>query len=860
VTWSSDHIRQTFLDYFAERGHRAMGSLSLIPPGDGTLLFTNAGMVQYKDVFTGDRKVDYDAATTSQKCLRVSGKHNDLENVGRTRRHHTFFEMLGNFSFGKYFKRGAIEAAWDLLVNIYKLPVDKLYVTVHPDDNEARALWTEISSLPPERILDDPENFWSMGDTGPCGPCSEIHYDQGKALSGGVEVDFGDGSDRYLEIWNLVFMQYDRDETGALTPLPNPSIDTGMGLERLASLLQGESSNYHCDLFIPLINATAKMAGVTYNRGDSETDVALRVIADHARSAAFLVADGVYPENEGRGYVIRRVMRRAMRFGYKLGFTEPFLVDVCAMVVDAMSGAYPELREKAPVIEKIVRLEEERFLRTLSLGLKRLEGAFAECDKSKTIPGDVAFELYDTFGFPLDLTVQATEERGYRVDIDGFDAAMEQQRARGRASWKGSLSDTSDWQSLRDTLGQVDFVGYTYDHAESTVLAVLDEGTAVVTAHTPFYAESGGQTGDTGVIKSENGTFQVTDTQRPIAGVIVHSGSFTEGHFNTGDNVTLAVDTDRRNRIRKNHSATHLLHLALRMVLGDHVKQRGSYVGPGRLRFDFSHFGPVTTEEQRAIERLANLRVLDNEPVVTEVLPKEEAIARGAIAFFGDKYGDMVRMVTIKDSIELCGGTHVHSTGDIGLIKVTQETSLAAGVRRIEAVTAMDALEWVFTRENVLGDLAEQLKSSVAEVPVRVQKLTDDVSQLRQELETIKAKTRSAGIAQAEPETIGDIDALIVRLDGVKGGDLRDMADKARGRLGSGAVLLVSANGPKVALLVAFTDDLKERFHAGKVVGQLASHVGGRGGGRPDMAQAGGSDASGIPTVLDAFKTILLEG
>lgn len=860
MTWSSDKIRQTFLDYFTAREHKAMGSLSLIPPGDGTLLFTNAGMVQFKDVFTGDRKVDYEAATTSQKCLRVSGKHNDLENVGRTRRHHTFFEMLGNFSFGKYFKRGAIEAAWDLLVNIYQLPVDKLYVTVHPDDDEARALWAEISTLPPERILDDPENFWSMGDTGPCGPCSEIHYDQGKELSGGVEVDFGDGSDRYLEIWNLVFMQYDRDEAGTLTPLPSPSIDTGMGLERLASLLQGESSNYHCDLFLSLIESIAAMAGVQYGRGDSENDVALRVIADHARSAAFLVADGVYPENEGRGYVIRRVMRRAMRFGYKLGFTKPFLVDVCAKVVELMGTAYPELHDKAPVIEKIVRLEEERFLRTLALGLKRLESAFSEHKSTAMIPGDVAFELYDTFGFPLDLTVQAAEEHSFRIDLDGFDAAMEAQRARGRASWKGGLTNTSDWQSFRDTHGQVEFLGYETDTATSTVLAVVDDGKAVVTASTPFYAESGGQAGDTGTIIGGSSTFTVTDTQRPIDGIVVHSGSFTSGSFNAGESVSLNVDTEQRNRTRKNHSATHLLHHALRLVLGDHVKQRGSHVGPDRLRFDFSHFGPVTADEQREIERMVNTRVLQNASVATDVLSKDEAVARGAVAFFGDKYGDTVRMLTIADSIELCGGTHVQSTGDIGLFKIVQETSLAAGVRRIEAVTGMNALEWIFTREDVLSDLAAELKSSIAEVPNRVRKLSEDVGHLKTELEAIKAKTRSAGVASAEPEAIGDVSALIVRLDGVKGGDLRDMADKARGRLGSGGVLLVSANGPKVALLVAFTDDLKDRFHAGKVVGQLAQHVGGRGGGRPDMAQAGGSDVNGIPVVMDTFRTLLAEG
>ncbi|MEC8022481.1 MAG: alanine--tRNA ligase [Myxococcota bacterium] len=860
MTWSSDQIRQTFLSYFEERGHRSMSSLSLIPPGDGTLLFTNAGMVQFKDIFTGEREVDYTAATTSQKCLRVSGKHNDLENVGRTRRHHTFFEMLGNFSFGEYFKRGAIESAWDLLVNVYQLPIEKLYVTVHPDDDDARMLWTEISSLPPERILDDPENFWSMGDTGPCGPCSEIHYDQGKELSGGVEVEFGDGSDRYLEIWNLVFMQYDRDETGALKALPSPSIDTGMGLERIASLLQGESSNYHCDLFLPLIDATATMAGISYDRSDSETDVALRVIADHARSATFLVADGIYPENEGRGYVVRRVMRRAMRFGYKLGFTKPFLVDVCAKVIERMSDAFPELVDKAPVIEKIVRLEEERFLRTLSLGLKRLDHAFTEFASSKQVAGGVAFELYDTFGFPLDLTVQAAEERGFQVDIDGFNHSMEQQRARGRASWKGTLSDTSDWQLFRDQHGTVEFEGYDQDNGSSTVLAILNDGKTVVTQNTPFYAESGGQSGDTGTLSNDSGVFEVTDTQRPIDGVIIHLGEFTQGMFQVGETVELNVNSEQRNRTRKNHSATHLLHHALRVTLGDHVKQRGSHVGPDRLRFDFSHFGPVTADELRNIERMVNERILSNVAVSTDILSKEEAVACGAVAFFGDKYGETVRMLSISDSIELCGGTHVHATGDIGMFKVIHETSLAAGVRRIEAVTGLSALDWVFEQEDLLSNIADGLKSSRAEVPAKIAKLSEEVSALKSELGAIKAKNRSAGVANAQPVKIGDISAIIVRLDGVKGGDLRDMADKARNRIGSGAVLLVSANGPKVALLVAFTDDLIDRFHAGRIVGQIAQHIGGRGGGKPDMAQAGGSNSDGIPAVLNAFKTIISEG
>ena len=582
MNWTSDQIRQTFLDYYADRGHRRTNSLALVPPGDPTLLFTNAGMVQFKDVFTGERKVNYDAACSSQKCLRVSGKHNDLENVGRTARHHTFFEMLGNFSFARYFKEGAITTAWELLTKIYKLPVDQLYVTVHPDDDEAREIWSRISNLPEDRILDDPENFWSMGDIGPCGPCSEIHIDQGKELSGGVEVQFGEGGDRYLEIWNLVFMQYDRSADGTLTPLPNPAIDTGMGLERITAILQGKQSNYDSDLFMPLIARAASRAGVFYGDSD-DIDVALRVIADHARSTAFLIADGVYPENEGRGYVIRRIMRRAMRFGRKLGLTDPFLVDVCDEVVQRMGETFPELTEKADVIQRVVLQEEQRFGRTLAAGLKRLEDAFSSHTDTTTIPGSVAFELYDTHGFPLDLTQQAAEERGFSVDIDGFSDCMEEQRNKGRASWKDA-DDASQWTALRDDLGTVTFSGYTEDSAESEVIAVLDNG--IVTRSTPFYAESGGQVGDTGTISTGTARFSVSGTQSPVEGLIVHKGTVESGAFSVGDNVTLAVDADNRNFTRKNHSATHLLHFALRTHLGDHVKQRGSLVGPHRLRFE----------------------------------------------------------------------------------------------------------------------------------------------------------------------------------------------------------------------------------------------------------------------------------
>ncbi len=848
MTWTSDQIRETFLDFYGKRGHRRTSSLSLVPPGDPTLLFTNAGMVQFKDVFTGRSSVNYTRATSSQKCLRVSGKHNDLENVGRTRRHHTFFEMLGNFSFGDYFKEGAIESAWELLTEVYKLDTSKLFVTVHPDDDEARQLWAKISSLPPEKIVDDPENFWSMGDTGPCGPCSEIHIDQGEEVT---------GDDRLLEIWNLVFMQYDRDDSGTLTPLPAPSIDTGMGLERLAAVLQGQTSNYHSDLFTPIINKAAELAGVTYERSDSEQDVALRVIADHSRSAAFLIADGIYPSNEGRGYVIRRVMRRAMRFGRKLGLDGLFLVHTCAAVVETMGSAFPELAKKADVIRQYVQREEESFGRTLVAGLRRLDKAFEEFSGDKRIPGEVAFELYDTHGFPLDLTEQAAEEHGYAVDADGFQTAMERQRAAGRQSWRG-VGDLSRWERLREQVGESVFTGYEVDEDSACVVAVLDDGTTIVTDRTPFYAESGGQVGDTGVITGANASFKVTDTQSPLEGLIVHTGELLEGRFETGQQVSMRVSTMDRDLTRKNHSATHLLHYALREVLGEHVKQGGSLVGPHRLRFDFSHFGPVTPEETQRIEQLVNERIVRNEAVQTDVMAKEQAMKAGAIAFFGDKYGDLVRVLTItEDSVEFCGGTHVRATGDIGLFKIVAEGSVSSGVRRIEAATGMDALKWVHDRETMLQSVANALEVGVPEVESKLKKLRKDHSKLEKKLKVLEDKARVAGVADADPELIGGVKVLTLALENVQGGALRDMADKARNKLGSGVVLVVSQNGPKVALLVAVTDDLKGRLPAGKLLGQIAPLVGGRGGGRPDLAQGGGSDPSGIPAAVDKLKELI---
>ena len=857
MQWTSARIRETFLEYFRDRDHRRIASLSLVPGGDQTLLFTNAGMVQFKDVFTGQREVDYGAATTSQKCLRVSGKHNDLENVGRTARHHTFFEMLGNFSFGQYFKAGAIELAWDLLTRVYGVPQDRLHVTVHPEDDEARAIWSRVSGLSADRILNDPENFWSMGDTGPCGPCSEIYFDQEGTPTDASTDRFDDG--RFLEVWNLVFMQFDRDASGGMRPLPSPAIDTGMGLERLAAVLQGQRSNYDSDLFQPLIARGAELSGVPYGQS-AESDVALRVIADHARAATFLIADGIYPENEGRGYVIRRVMRRAMRFGRKLGMEGPFLRDVCAEVVARMAEAYPELAARAEVIERVVTQEEVRFGRTLVSGLKRLDKAFSDHDADRVVPGDVAFELYDTHGFPLDLTEQAAGERGFAVDVAGFEAAMATQREKGRASWKGAGDDQELWTDLRQALGTVEFTGYESDDGEGRVLAVVQDGTAVVTDRTPFYAESGGQVGDTGVIEGTGARFRVEETLRPVEGLVVHRGRFEDGRFDAGAQVTLQVDGGLRDQTRKNHSATHLLHWALRHVLGDHVKQRGSLVAPHRLRFDFSHFEPVTADEIRQIEVLVNDRVLRNVPVVTEVLAKEEATARGAIAFFGDKYGDTVRMLTITpDSVELCGGTHVRATGDIGLIKVVSETSISAGVRRLEAVTGAHAVRWVQDREAVLTTLAQTLGVGAAEVPTRVERLQEELREVRGELDAARARQRSAGVADAVPERIGDVNVLALVVDGVAGTDLRDMSDKARQKIGSGVVLIASRIDEKVSLLVAVTDDLQERLPAGGLVKEVAKVVGGGGGGRPNLAQAGGTRPDQIPAAIERLKEIVRE-
>ena len=882
---TSNEIRRMFLEYFGKQEHTVLPSHSLIPPEDPTLLFVNAGMVQFKDVFVGRKKLDTSRASTSQKCLRVSGKHNDLENVGRTARHHTFFEMLGNFSFGDYFKEDAIRFGWEFLTSpqYMGLPKEKLWVTIHPDDQEALELWRTVTDVSKDRILSDPTNFWSMGDTGPCGPCSEIHIDQGPALSGGKEVPFGEGGDRYLELWNLVFMQFDRDAQGTMTPLPRPSIDTGMGLERIVAIVQGKTANYDTDLFRPLIEVAEEHSGRKYlgrfgdpdkREAEIEEDVAFRVIADHARATAFLVADGIYPENEGRGYVLRRVMRRAIRFGRKLGIEGEFLHAVCDKVVDLMGDIYPELVAVRGIIDRVVRKEEQRFGRTLSDGLRLLEGEIGALgDKGeRVVPGRTVFELYDTHGFPVDLTQIIAEEHGFAIDEPGFRAAMEEQRERGRASWKGTdETRLALYRSLVDDGVFSEFVGYEWEQADSEITALLrngrraesaDRGDAVelVTARTPYYGESGGQVGDTGTIEGAGGLFvRVTDTRKSPDGLITHVGTVEHGEVAVGDAVTLTIDSASRQPTRRNHSATHLLHWALRKVLGDHVKQRGSLVAPDRLRFDFSHFGPLTPEETTRVEWLVNEAVVANHEVRTDILGYKEATDRGAIAFFEEKYGDTVRVVSMAKSTELCGGTHVARTGDIGLFKIVQEQGISSGVRRIEGVTGMNAVRWLNERESQVLAACERLKTSPGQLQDRVERMLRELRGRDQEIEALKGKLAQAMTQEQATgaRDFGGVKALAMALDGAAAKDLRPLADKMRDRIGSGVVLLCSRTDGKVNMLVAVTTDRVGDFDAGRIVSELAPLVGGRGGGRKDMAQAGGSEPSGLDAAIARFYSIV---
>lgn len=863
----SADIRQAFLEFFKQHGHTEVHSSSLIPNNDPTLLFVNAGMVPFKNVFLGQEKRPYVRATSAQRCVRAGGKHNDLDNVGYTARHHTFFEMLGNFSFGDYFKREVIGFAWTFLTDVLKLPKDRLWVTVHVTDDEAADIWINEIGVPADRLTRlEEDNFWQMGDTGPCGPSSEIFYDHGPDVAGGPPGSPDEDGDRYIEIWNLVFMQYDRDESGNLNPLPRPSIDTGMGLERIAAVMQGVHSNYEIDLFQNLLKAAAELTG--------QADInqpSLRVIADHIRSCSFLISDGVMPGNEGRGYVLRRIIRRAVRHGHKMGAREPFFHKLVATLDAEMGQAYPELHKQSEHIARVLLKEEEQFERTLDHGMKLLDESIAALD-GNVLSGDTIFKLYDTYGFPYDLTADVARERGIVLDEKGFEAALEEQRARARAASKFS----ADAQTVIDIDTQTDFVGYEHTEGEGQVLALLDsegqhcdqltdgqEGT-VVLDHTPFYAESGGQVGDTGVLVAEGVCFRVTNTYKNAAGQWFHRGQVENGAVSVGLSVTADVDDLRRDDIRRNHSATHLLHEALRRVLGDHVQQKGSLVTPDHLRFDFSHFEAVTPEQLREVEQIANAEIRANTPVTTRIMSVDDARALGARALFDAKYGEDVRVLTMgrEDfSIELCGGTHVARTGDIGLCHIVSEGSVASGIRRIEAVTGKSALDAFLAREDSIGRMAAALKARPEQCEVRLEAALAHQRDLEQEL--TRLKSRLAHFASQElveqARDVAGVKLLVATPEGISSKELRGMVETLRQKLSSGVVLLSVVDGDRVSLAAGVTADLTDRVKAGALVNAVACQVGGKGGGRPDLAQAGGNQPEHLQQALASVDAWLVE-
>ena len=862
----SAEIRQAFLEFFRERGHEVVASSPLVPANDPTLLFTNAGMVQFKEAFLGLETRACTRAASSQRCVRAGGKHNDLENVGYTARHHTFFEMLGNFSFGDYFKREAIQYAWELLTVVFKLPPEKLWVTVYAEDDEAADIWLKEIGVRPDRLTRigdkpgkryDSDNFWSMGDTGPCGPCTEIFYDHGEGVAGGPPGTPDEDGDRYIEIWNLVFMQYNRDADGVMTPLPKPSVDTGMGMERLAAVLQGVHSNYEIDLFQRLIKAAARVTHTQELENNS-----LRVIADHIRSCAFLITDGVMPSNEGRGYVLRRIIRRAIRHGYQLGMHGLFFYRLVPTLVDEMGEAYPELAKAQPQVERILRLEEERFAETLDQGMKILDEAISQLE-GKIIPGDVVFKLYDTYGFPADLTADIARERGLSIDSDGFDRDMAAQRERARAASQFGSAHTGKV----DIDAECEFTGYSSLSDEAEVIALFAEGKAVdclnsgedgmvVLSKTPFYAESGGQVGDAGVLRRAGVRFDVVDTQKQGHGVNAHIGKMVEGSVSVGDKLNAEVDGVRRQAIVLNHSATHILHAALRQILGEHVTQKGSLVQPDRLRFDFSHFEAVTPEQLKQVEQLVNQQIRENNEVVTRVMSYDEAVEAGAMALFGEKYSDEVRVLSIGEfSTELCGGVHARRAGDIGLLKIVVEAGIAAGVRRIEAVTGEAALNWVEGIDECLGDIAGLLKGSRDDARDRVSQLLERNRKLEKELEQLKSKIASSqgGELISQAVEIDGIKVLAACLEGADAKTLRNTVDQLKSKLDSAAVVLGAVSNGKVMLTAGVSKGLTSRLSAGELVNHVAQQVGGKGGGRPDMAQAGGSD----PAALDgALKSV----
>ena len=876
-----NEIRSTFLDYFVKNGHTKVESSSLVPRNDPTLMFTNAGMVPFKNLFTGAEKRDYVRAASSQKCVRAGGKHNDLDNVGYTARHHTFFEMLGNFSFGDYFKEQAIALAWDLIVKDFGLPKDKLLVTVYHDDDEAFRLWKKIAGFSDDRIIRiaSSDNFWSMGETGPCGPCSEIFYDQGEALQGGPPGSPDEDGDRFLEFWNLVFMQYEQVAPGQRIPLPRPSIDTGMGLERIAALMQGVHSNYQIDLFRALIHAVAEATGVD---PDGKMQASHRIIADHLRASAFLVADGVLPANEGRGYVLRRIMRRAMRHAQMLGARDPLMWRLVPALVREMGAAFPELIRAQALIEETLKLEETRFRVTLARGLSILDDESKDLQSGEKLSGDVAFKLYDTFGFPLDLTQEALRARKIGVDTTAFDAAMQRQRAEARKAWTGSGEAATEtvWFAVKDKVGATDFLGYDTEKAEGVVGALVRDGAQVeklsagekgfvILNQTPFYAESGGQVGDTGVLHGPKMRMRVENTAKKVGDLFVHQVVVEEGEITPGVALELEVDHERRSAVRANHSATHLLHEALREVLGDHVAQKGSLVASDRLRFDFAHPKPVTDQELARIEDIANQVVLENAPVVTRLMAVDQAIESGARALFGEKYGDEVRVVTMGEgahrafSVELCGGVHVARTGDIGLVSIVGRSAVAAGVQRIEAKTGMSARRHLNAEARVLRDLSGLLRAPVEDASDRLAALLEERKKLERELNEARKKLAmgggGGGVAEQPVRQIAGVNYFSRAVSGVEMKDLKSLADEAKQTIGAGVVAIVGiAEDGRAGVVVAVTSDLTPKFNAVDFVRLAAEKLGGKGGGgRPDMAQAGGPDGAAAEAALAAIGEML---
>ena len=868
---TGNEIRQRFLDFFSARGHRPVPSSSLVPANDPTLLFTNAGMNQFKEIFLGLEKRDYKRAASSQKCVRAGGKHNDLENVGYTRRHQTFFEMLGNFSFGDYFKAEAIEFAWDLITKEWALPKDRLYVTIFREDDDAERLWQSVAAVPKDRIfrLDEADNFWQMGETGPCGPCSEIHYDlgPGAAEAGRENEPFpSDAGGRFVEIWNLVFMQYDRDAAGKLTPLPRPSIDTGMGLERVAAVLQGKISNYDTDLLLPIIHRSAELFGNMAYGSDSKVDTALRIAADHARATAFLIHDGVLPSNEGRGYVLRKIMRRAMRHARMVGVEEPYLYELTGFVAELMRPGYPELMESVQRVARVVKDEEHRYTTTFLVAEKMFNDEVKSLANGR-LPGAVAFKLYDTYGLALDEQEDMARERGLEIDREGFEREMDEQRRRARASWKGAEKGVVPpaYQSLLEK-GRTRFVGYEHLETHARVIGLLvdqqlvdhiDPGmhAEMVLDETPFYAETGGQVGDQGALYSEAGQklADVETTFPAIPGLSVHR-IVAHAPISTGDELWARVNDPVRHATMRNHTATHLLHAALRKVLGPHVKQAGSVVAPDRLRFDFTHYTAMDRAEIEEIERLMNHEILENIPVDTEVMPLDIAVSTGAMALFGEKYGDRVRVVSIPDfSKELCGGTHVSRTGDIGVCKVVYESSISAGVRRIEAITGERAVEQYQQTVDALKRIAEMMKVSEPELVEHVEKMLARDRTLEKQVDQLKNQVAQSAASDLESQahTVGNVRILAARVDGMDRQQLRALADSLRNKWKTAVVVLASAEDSNVAIISAVTKDLTSRVHAGKLVGAVAQAVGGKGGGRPDMAEGGGKDLNALPAALE---------